>query len=88
MFAALSVVTKEHPDLILNVNGSVCYGPDHSVAIPERIIGGLSAASEVSERNAAESYWGTVSGYVRYVNEGPFRVGSMTLKFSGNVTAP
>jgi hypothetical protein len=88
MFASLSVVTKERPDIILNVNGSVCYGPDRSVDIPERIIGGFSAASDVSERNAAESYWGAVSGYVRYVNEGPLRVGSMTLKFSGNVTAP
>ena len=88
MFASLSVVTKERPDIILNVNGSVCYGPDRSVAIPERIIGGFSAASDVSERNAGESYWGTVSGYTRYVTAGSggILVGSMTLKFTGNVT--
>jgi hypothetical protein len=86
MFASLSVATKEHPDLILNVNGSVCYGPDQSADIPERIVGGFSAVSEVSERNPAEKYWGTVSGYVRYVNEQSWRVGSMTLEFNGKVS--
>jgi len=88
MFASLLLATNEHPELILNVNGSVCYGPDQSADIPVWIVGGFSAVSDVNEAHPGENYWGMVSGHVRYVNKGRIRVGSMILKFKGNVSTP
>jgi hypothetical protein len=87
MFASLLLTTQRQPGLILNVNGSVCYGPNQNADIPERILGGFSTG-ELNALTAGETYWGMVSGDVKYKDAGPIRLGYMTLKFTGNISAP